>query len=121
MFVWHHHSLPITQYFSHYLWAPYLSLGADFIFFLQYPNSLNLVEKKKKTLEHEDRISERRTNPKQTKPVKEEEKKKKKRRNPEQIEPVKEEEEEEEEKKNRIANPGEEREKKVKRWSKGAV
>ena len=93
MFVWHHHSLPITQYFSHYLWAPYLSPGADFLFFLQYPNSLNLVEKKKKkTLEHEDRISERRTNPKQTKPVKEEE--------------------EEEEEKNRIANPGEEREKK---------
>ena len=47
--------------------------------------------------------------------MKEEEKKKKKRRNPEQIEPVKEEEEEEEEEKNRIANPGEEREKKVKR------
>ena len=116
MFVWHHHSLPITQYFSHYLWAPYLSPGADFLFFLQYPNSLNLVGKKKKPLEHEDRISERRTNPKQTKPVKEEEKKKKKRRNPEQIEPVK-----EEEKKNRIANPGEEREKKVKRWSEVAA
>ena len=93
MFVWHHHSLPITQYFSHYLWAPYLSPGADFLFFLQYPNSLNLVGKKKKPLEHEDRISERRTNPKQTELVKEEEEQKKR-------------------KKNQTANPGEERKKK---------
>ena len=32
MFVWHHHSLPITQYFSHNLWAPYLSPGVAFLF-----------------------------------------------------------------------------------------
>ena len=25
--VWHHHPISITQYFSHYLWIPYLSLG----------------------------------------------------------------------------------------------
>ena len=25
MFLWYHHSLPITQYFSHYLWTSYLS------------------------------------------------------------------------------------------------
>ena len=46
--VWHHHSISITQYFSYYLWAPYLSLIAGFFFFFQYPNSPNLVEKKKK-------------------------------------------------------------------------
>ena len=40
--VWHHHSISIPQYFSHYLWAPYLSLIAGF-FFCQYPNSPNLV------------------------------------------------------------------------------
>ena len=37
MFVWHHHSLPITQYFSHYLWARFLSLAEIFfspLFFL---------------------------------------------------------------------------------------
>ena len=46
--VWHHHSISITQYFSYYLWAPYLSLIAGFFFFFfQYPNSPNLVEKKK--------------------------------------------------------------------------
>ena len=29
-----HHSISITQYFSHYLWVPYLSLIAGFFFFL---------------------------------------------------------------------------------------
>ena len=36
--VWHHHSISITKYLSHYLWAPYLSLIAGFFFFFQYPN-----------------------------------------------------------------------------------
>ena len=31
--VWHCHSVVITQYFSHYLWAPYLSHGAGIFFF----------------------------------------------------------------------------------------
>ena len=31
--VWHHHSISITKYLSHYLWAPYLSLIAGFFFF----------------------------------------------------------------------------------------
>ena len=31
--VWHHHSISITQYFSHYLWALYLSLIVGFFFF----------------------------------------------------------------------------------------
>ena len=54
----HHSKIPclfgtITQYFSHYLWVPYLSPGAAFFFSLslsslQYPNSPNLVRKKKK-------------------------------------------------------------------------
>ena len=35
--VWHHHSISITQYFSHYLWVPYLSLIAGFFFFLPKP------------------------------------------------------------------------------------
>ena len=34
MFVWHNHSFPITQYFLHYLWAPYLSSGVVIFFFL---------------------------------------------------------------------------------------
>ena len=44
LLVWYHHSLVITQYFSHCLWAPYLSLGVAFFFF---PVSLNLVKKEK--------------------------------------------------------------------------
>ena len=50
MFVWHHHSLPITQYFSHYLWAPYLSLDAafSFSFFSSIPKLTEPREKKKK-------------------------------------------------------------------------
>ena len=31
--IWHHHSLVITQYFSHYLWVPYLSHGVGNFFF----------------------------------------------------------------------------------------
>ena len=54
MFVWHHHSLLITQFFSHYLWAPYLSPVQLFHFFFQYPNSLNPVKKKRT-----DRTSEK--------------------------------------------------------------
>ena len=49
MFVWHHHSLSITQYFSHYLWAPYLSLGAVFSFFFSLVPKLTEPSKKKKT------------------------------------------------------------------------
>ena len=51
MFVWHHHSLPITQYFSHYLWAPYLSLDAafSFSFFSSIPKLTEPSEKKKKS------------------------------------------------------------------------
>ena len=50
--VWHHHSLVLTQYFSHCLWALYLSLGAVFIFyFLVSPNPM----KKKK---NPDQITE---------------------------------------------------------------
>ena len=45
LLVWYHHSLVITQYFSHCLWAPYLSLGAAFFFF--FPVSLNPVKKEK--------------------------------------------------------------------------
>ena len=38
--VWHHHSISITQYFSHYLWVLYLSLIVGF--------SPNLVKKKRR-------------------------------------------------------------------------
>ena len=60
MFVWHYHSLPITQYFSHYLWAPYLSPDVAFFFFSSVPKLTEPSEKKKKTHpEHEDRTNER--------------------------------------------------------------
>ena len=50
--VWHHHSISITKYFSHFLWVPYLSLIAGFFFFFFLnPNSPNLVKKKKKDRE----------------------------------------------------------------------
>ena len=71
--VWHHHSISITQYFSHYLWAPYLSLIAGF-FFCQYPNSPNLVKKKKK------KKNEKKRNPGQAE-VKERRRRKKKKKN----------------------------------------
>ena len=104
MFVWHHHSLPVTQYFSHYLWVSYLSPSAVF-FPPQYPNSSNLV-KKKQNPEHEDQTSERRRRnlgEERTKQPTQEKKKRKK-------------------KKNRTANPREDRKKKkVKRWSKVAA
>ena len=58
MFVWYYHSLPITQYFSHYLWAPYLSPDATFFFFFLVPKLTEPNQKKKP--EHEDRTSERR-------------------------------------------------------------
>ena len=83
MFVWHHHSLPITQYFSHYLWTPYLSPGAAFFFFSSLPKLTEPSEKKKIHPEHEDWTSERRRK----------KKKKKRRRNPEETKTVKEEEE----------------------------
>ena len=48
MFVWHHHSLLITQYFSHYLWTPYLS-PVHFLFFIFFSiPKLESSEKKKK-------------------------------------------------------------------------
>ena len=59
MFVWHHHSLSITQYFSHYLWAPYLSLGAVFSFFFSLVPKLTEPSKKKKR-PRTNRTSERR-------------------------------------------------------------
>ena len=75
--VWHHHSISITQYFSHYLWAPYLSLIAGFFFsiFFSVPKLTEPSGKKKK----------KRRNPEQTE-VKErrrrrKEKKKKKKNN----------------------------------------
>ena len=43
---WHHYSLVITQYFSHYLWAPKLSLDAAFFF--PVPKLTEPNEKKKK-------------------------------------------------------------------------
>ena len=47
--VWHNHSLVITQYFSYYLWVPYLSHCAGFFFFFFFHLvSLNPVKKKKK-------------------------------------------------------------------------
>ena len=82
MFVWHHNSLLITQYFSHYLWATYLSPSTAFFFLLQYPNSPNLVKKKNRSWR-----------PNQWKKLVKEEEEKKKKRNPEQTEPVKEDEE----------------------------
>ena len=55
--VWHHHSISITQYFSHYLWASYLSPSATlflflFIYFFPVPKLTEPSEKKKP--EHED-------------------------------------------------------------------
>ena len=46
--VWQNHSLVITQYFSYYLWVPYLSHCAGFFFFFHLV-SLNPVKKKKRT------------------------------------------------------------------------
>ena len=87
IFITHHSSLKIpylfstiTQYFSHCLWAPYLSLGAAFFFF---PRTQTHRTQKKK-------------NPNSPNPVKEEEEKKKP-RNPN---PVKEEGKKKEERKN---------------------
>ena len=45
--VWHHHSIFITQYFSHYLWVPYLSLIAGFFFFF-LPKLIEPSGKKKR-------------------------------------------------------------------------
>ena len=61
MFVWHHHSLPIIQYFSYYLWALYLSPSTVFFF----PSSVSKLtepseKKKKKKKPRTDRTSERR-------------------------------------------------------------
>jgi len=76
--VWHHHSLVLTQYFSHCLCVPYLSLGVVLFFIFYFYNflvSLNPVKKKKKT----QIIS--------LNPVKEEEEEKeKKEKNPDQKE-----------------------------------
>ena len=68
--VWHHHSLVITQYFSHCLWAPYLSLGAAFFFFFfSIPKLTEQSEKK-----------EKKKKPRNLNRVKEEGKKKKKKK-----------------------------------------
>ena len=55
--VWHQHSISITQYFLHYLWAPYLSLISGFFFFPPVPKLTKPSGKKKK---------KKRRNPKQT-------------------------------------------------------
>ena len=52
----HHFKIPhpfgtITQYFSHYLWAPYLSLGAAFFFFFFNITEPSEKEKRKKRKE----------------------------------------------------------------------
>ena len=65
MFGWHHHSLPITQYFSHYLWVPYLSLVQFFFFFSLVPRLIEPSGKKNRT-----------ARPNQTEPVKKKKKKK---------------------------------------------
>ena len=67
--VWHHHSISITQYFSYYLWAPYLSLIAGFFFFFSIPKLTESSEKKKR---------KEKRNPEQTKKRKRKKKKKKK-------------------------------------------
>ena len=46
--VWHHHSISITKYLSHYLWAPYLSLIAGLFFFFSIPKLTESSEKKKR-------------------------------------------------------------------------
>ena len=45
--VWQNHSLVITQYFSYYLWVPYLSHCAGFFFFFSF-SITEPSEKKKK-------------------------------------------------------------------------
>ena len=48
--IWHHHSFPISQYFSHYLWVSYLSLVQLFLFlFSSVPQLTKPSEKKKKS------------------------------------------------------------------------
>ena len=94
--------------FSHYLWDPYLSLETAFFFFSLVSKLTEPSEKKKKkNPEHEDQTNERRRNPEQTKPVK------KKKIPQNSLNQWK-----KKGKKNWIVNPGEERKKKVKRWSK---
>ena len=48
MFVWHHHSLPITQYFSYYLWAPYLLSVQLFHFFFFFNTQTHWTQWRKK-------------------------------------------------------------------------
>ena len=80
--VWHHHSLVITQYFSHYLWVSYLSLNA--VFFSVSPNPVKKKKKKKKKPRLEGRRrshlvlkeKEKKKKMKKCNPVKKERKKK---------------------------------------------
>ena len=73
--VWHHHSISITQYFLHYLWAPYPSLIAGFFF----PPVPKLTEpsgkKKKKKKKPKTNRSERKKKKKKKKKKKEKRKK----------------------------------------------
>ena len=111
MFVWHHHSLLITQFFSHYLWAPYLSPVQLFHFFFQYPNSLNPVKKKKKK-KRTDRTSEKKKKKRTEQPTQE----KKKRTE----QPTQKKNKNKKKKKKKNSQPRK-RKKKVKRWSKVAA
>ena len=74
--VWHLHSISITQYFSHYLWVPYLSLIASFFFL---PKLTKPSEKKKKK-KRKEKKRETQNRPKWKKEEEEENKKKKKKK-----------------------------------------
>ena len=69
-----------TQYFSHYLWAPYLSLDATFLFFSQYPETRTRKGKKiiKKNPDHPNPVKEegKKRKRKKEEPRRREEKKK---------------------------------------------
>ena len=91
--VWHHHSISITQYFLHYLWAPYISFIAGF-FFPPVPKLTEPSGKKKK----------KKKKPKTNRSERKKKKKKKKKRK---------------EKKNRTANQEKKRKKKRKKVKSG--
>ena len=56
--VWNHHSLIIIQYFSHYLWVPYLSLGVFFFFFQYHQTQWKKKKKKEKKKRNPNQITE---------------------------------------------------------------
>ena len=57
--IWHHHSLPISQYFSHYLWVSYLSLVQLFLFLFSSVPQLTKPSEKKKKKNRTDLTSEK--------------------------------------------------------------